>query len=412
MSVKNGKGPLGRTFEERIGKKSWTVTECELDVLDDVKLWDQNPRIQTFLPHVVAASEEEIEAAIERTPGYAALNKSIQQLGQMESIYVWRADPSKKYQVLEGATRVTILRGHHRASIGEVNEGEFQKVKAKILPPEFDAVDRTVLLAAIHVRGTGVRQWSRYDQARFIHEAVVGRPNKPPVMNQKQLAEFMGKSEPWVTRLKNSFDFSMKFEEHVDDEDHGARMAKDNFSVLEEISKAKTIGAMLRDYDNPKHHDLRADVFDMVRNNVFKEYRNARFLGDLYEDNEKWELLKTGEENIADRLTAELRVNSTGPKAKVANLPQQIKRAIDSENVEFDEEDLANLREAASFISGQVHQGVRQFRLNLRDMTEMLAEASLADIRSLTVEEVEGFNESLGYFQNLLDSHAKKAAAA
>lgn len=408
----SAKAPKGRTFEEKIGKKNWTVIECELDVIEDVRLWDQNPRIQTFLPHVAVHSEEELEAALERTPGYAALKKSIQQLGQMEPIYVWRADPSKKYQVLEGATRVTVKRELHRASIGEVNEGEFATVKAKVLPPEFGALDRTVLLAGIHVRGTGVRQWSRYDQARFIHEAVVGRPNKPAVMNQKQLAEFMGKSEPWVTRLKNSFDFSLKFEEHVDDEEHGARMAKDNFSVLEEISKAKTIGAMLRDYDNPKHDALRADVFDMVRNNVFKEYRNARFLGDLYEDKEKWELLKTGEEHIADRLTAELRVNSTGPKARVAALPQQIKRAIDTESVEFDEEDLALLREAASFVAGQVHQGVRQFRLNLREMTEMLAEASLADVRSLADDELEAFNESLSYFQNLVNAHAKKAAAA
>jgi hypothetical protein len=412
MSAKSVDAIKNRTFEERIGKKSWTLVECELNVLDDVRLWDQNPRIQTFIPHVAAASEEELEAALERTPGYSALKKSIQQLGQMEAIYVWRADPSKKYQVLEGATRVTILRELHRASIGEVNEGEFAKVKAKILPSEFDAVDRTVLLAGIHVRGTGVRQWSRYDQARFIHEAVVGRPNKPAVMNQKQLAEFMGKSEPWVTRLKNSFDFSMKFEEHVDDEEQGPRMAKDSFSVLEEISKAKTIGAMLRDYNNPKHHELRADVFDMVRNNVFKEYRNARFLGDLYEDKEKWELLKTGEEHIADRLTAELRANSSGPKAKVASLPQQIKRAIDSDSIEFDEDDLAFLHEAVSYISGQVHQGVRQFRLHLREMTEMLAEASLADVRSLTDEELDGFNESLAYFQDLLNTHAKKAAAA
>lgn len=402
----------GRTFEERIGNKSWTVTECELNVVDDVKLWDQNPRIQTFLPNVIASSEDEIEAALERTPGFAGLKKSIQQLGQMEAIYVWRADPAKKYQVLEGATRVTILRDLHRSSVGERNEGEFLKVRAKVLPPEFDAVDRTVLLAAIHVRGTGVRQWSRYDQARFIHEAVVGRPNKSAVMNQKQLAEFMGKTEAWVSRLKNSFDFSLKYEEHIDDDENGPRMAKDNFSVLEEISKAKTIGAMLRDYSNPKHDELRADVFDMVRNNVFKEYRNARFLGDLYEDKEKWELLKTGEEHIADRLTAELRVNSTGPKARVANLPQQIKRAIDSESVEFDEEDLALLREAASYVAGQVHQGVRQFRLNLREMTDMLAEASLADIRSLTGDELAAFNESLGYFQDLLDNHARKAAAA
>lgn len=403
--------PSSRTVEERIGKKSVPVTECVLDVVEDVKLWDQNPRIQTFIPHAVAASEEELEAALERTPGYAGLKKSIEQLGQMEAIYVWRADPAKKYQVLEGATRVTILRELHRASVGELNEGEFAKVKAKVLPPEFDAMDRTVLLAGIHVRGTGVRQWSRYDQARFIHEAIVGRPNKPAVMNQKQLAEFMGKTESWVSRLKNSFDFSLKFEEHIDDDEAGPRLAKEKFSVLEEISKAKTIGALLRD-PNPKYDGLRADVFDMVRSDVFKEYRNARFLGELYEDKEKWELLKTGEEHIADRLTAELRANSTGPKAKLASLPQQIKRAIDSESVEFDEDDLAFLREAESFIAGQVHQGVRQFRLNLREMTEMLAEASLADVRSLTDDELEAFNESLGYFQGLVASHSQKVAAA
>jgi hypothetical protein len=295
--------------------------------------------------------------------------------------------------------------------VGELNEGEWARVKAKVLPPDFNAMDRTVLLAGIHVRGTGVRQWSRYDQARFIHEAIVGRPNKAAVMNQKQLAEFMGKTESWVSRLKNSFDFSLKFEEHIDDDEVGPRMAKEKFSVLEEISKAKTIGALLRD-PNPKYDSLRADVFDMVRSDVFKEYRNARFLGELYEDKEKWELLKTGEDNIADRLTAELRANSTGPKAKVASLPQQIKRAIDSDSVEFDEDDLAFLREAASYIAGQVHQGVRQFRLNLREMTEMLAEASLADVRSLTDDELHSFNESLGYFQSLVATHSQKVAAA
>ena len=398
-----------RTIVERIGNTDWTIEECSLDVIDDVKLWDQNPRIQTFLPNIAASSEEELEAALERTPGYASLKKSVQQLGQLEAVYVWRADENKKYQVLEGATRVTILRELHRATIGEANEGEFAKVKAKVLPPEFDAKDRTILLAGIHVRGNLVRQWSRYDQARFIHEAVVGRPTRPAVMNQKQLAEFMGKSNSWVNRLKDSFDFSLKFEEHIDDDD-GAKAARDNFSILEEISKAKTIGPMLRDYKDSRQDEIRADVFDMVRNEVFKEYRNARFLGDLYDDKEKWEQLKTGERHIADQLTAELRANTTGPKGKISSLPQQVRRAIESESVEFDEEDLALLRDAAGQIASQVHHGVRQFRINLRSITEMLSEASMADARSLSEDEMDGFNTSLTYFQNLVEAHGKKAA--
>lgn len=45
-------------------------------------------------------------------------------------------------------------------------------------------------------------------------------------------------------------------------------------------------------------------------------------------------------------------------------------------------------------------------------MTDMLAEASLADVRSLADDELDAFNESLTYFQNLVDAHAKKATAA
>ena len=395
-------------YEEKIGKKQFAIVERDLDVEEDVCLWSENPRIRTFLPTTAGASEEELEAALERTPGYGALKNSIKKIGQLEPIYVWRPDDSKKYQVIEGATRVTILRELHRDSIGQSSEGEHLRVRAKVLPNSFTLSDKAVLLATIHVRGTGVRQWSRYDQARFIHETVVGRPGKPALYNQKQLAELMGKSEPWVARLKNAFDFSQKFEEHIDDDERGPRMARDKFSVLEEISKAKTIGAMLRDYDDSKHDELRSDVFDMVQNDVFKEYRNARFLGDLHEDPEKWAQLKTGEQHIADKLTIELRVNSTGPKGKISDLPAQVQRAIENDTVEFDEEDVRKLRQAVSQINSQLHSGVRQFRINLREIADMLADASMADVKSLADEELARFRESLGYFEGLISAHRER----
>ncbi|NJL71197.1 MAG: hypothetical protein HC888_06060 [Candidatus Competibacteraceae bacterium] len=275
-----------RVLYEKIGNTEWELREVRLDVHEEVALWADNPRLQTSEMDGFS-SEAELEAVLRTTSGYDGLRKSIQEIGQMQSIYVQRT-ATGKYLVLEGATRVTILRELDRKFTSGKNLGIFRSVQAKVLPQNFGERDVAILLAGIHVRGSGVRDWGRYIEAKFIYETVVGRPGHPPLMNQAALAENMGKSESWVARLKSAYEFALKFVEHVDDDPNPKKLAAEKFSVLEEISKARVIGSQLRDFENKAYDDLRQDVFEMVRNDVFKEYRDARFLKEFHDDPDAW----------------------------------------------------------------------------------------------------------------------------
>ncbi|WP_027530111.1 hypothetical protein [Bradyrhizobium sp. WSM3983] len=400
----NGK----RTYFERIGSQDWELTEELLNVHDEVSLWPDNPRLQTWLPVAGVRSEPDLEAALEETNGYDTLKKSILDLGQMEPIYVWRPNPQSKFLVLEGATRVSILRQLDRKYTTGLKEGTFRRVKAKVLPPNFGEKERAILLARIHVRGSGVREWGRYIEAKFIYETVVGKNGQAPLMNQAQMAQYMEKSESWVNRLKNAYEFSLQFIEHIDDE-NGPKIAAKSFSILEELSKAKVIGSQLREYDNAQHDTLRHDVFEMVRNDVFKEYREARFLKEFYDDHDKWEQLKGGERHIASRLATEVKSNASSPKAKISTIPQMIKRSIERGETEFGEDDVEALQQALDQITDQIHPGVRPFRVALKKMTRTLTEASLADVKALPADEVSEFREALDYFNDLIGKHSKAA---
>lgn len=403
-----------RIYYEKVGNSEWELREESLDVHEEVALWPDNPRLQTWLPVTGVSSEPELEAALQRTNGYDALRKSIDDLGQMEPIYVWRPNAATKFLVLEGATRVSILRQLDRKyTTGHLKEGSFRRVRAKVLPPHFSDRERAVLLARIHVRGSGVRAWGRFIEAKFIYETVEGKNGQPPLMNQAQMAQYMEKSLAWVNRLKTAYEFSLHFMEHIDEEYIEGKtldqFTADNFSVLEEISKAKTIGSQLREYSNPAHDNLREEVFDMVRNEAFKEYRDARFLKDFHDDPDKWEQLKSGEKHIASRLAMEVKTNSSSPKTKISTIPQMIRRSIDRGETDFDEEDIEALQKAIDHISDQVHEGVRPFRVALKKMTRNLNEASLADVRELDGAELAEFNAAIEYFNDLVERHGRRA---
>lgn len=400
--------PEPRTYVEKIGNTDWEMQEAILNVHDQIALWSENPRLQTHLPVSDVSSEQELEAALQNTGGYETLRRSIDDLGQMEPIYVWRPNESTKYLVLEGATRVSILRQLDRKYTSGLKEGTFRHAKAKVLPPNFGEVERTILLARIHVRGSGVRAWGRYIEAKFIYETVVGKPGQPPLMNGAQLAQYMQKSESWVNRLKNAYEFALQFVEHVDG-DGAERLAAANFSILEEISKAKTIGSQLRDYNNSKFDVLRQDVFDMVQNEAFKEYREARFLKDFHDDPDKWDQLRSGEKHIASRLSLEVKSNASSPKAKISSIPQLVRRSIDRGETDFDDEDIKALQNAIDDISDQVHEGVHPFRVALKKITRTLSEASMADVTAIEAPELEEFEKALGYFQDLLEKYGKAA---
>lgn len=400
--------PDPRIYVEKIGPNDWEMRETSLDVHDEIVLWPDNPRLETWLPVAGVSSEPELEAALQRTSGYDTLRKSIDDLGQMEPIYVWRPNENAKYLVLEGATRVTILRQLDRKYTSGIKEGTFRRVRVKILPSNFGEKERAILLARIHVRGTGVRAWGRYIEAKFIYETVEGKNGNPSLLNQAQMAQYMEKSLAWVSRLKNAYEFSLQFIEHIDD-NNAEKLAAQNFSVLEEISKAKTIGSQLRDYTNSAYDGLRDEVFDMVRNEVFKEYRDARFLKEFHDDTDKWEQLKSGEKHIASRLAMEVKTNSSSPKAKLASLPQMIRRSIDRGETEFDEDDIETLQTGIDHISDQLHKGIRPFRVSLKKMTRSLNEASLADVRELEASELSEFHEAIGYFNDLVDRHGRSS---
>ncbi|MFN4297872.1 MAG: hypothetical protein ACK4FB_13655 [Brevundimonas sp.] len=400
--------PKPRIYIEKIGDREWELQEVELDIYEGVCLWSENPRLQTKLPVGDIRSEEQLESALRGTPGYDTLKKSIDDLGQMEPIYVQELASGEKALVLEGATRVTILRELDRRYVTGIKEGRFRRVKAKMLPSDFGERERAVLLARIHVRGTGVRAWGRYVEAKFVHDVVVGR-NGPPLMNITQMAQFMEKSVSWVQRLRDAFAFAQAYIDYVDDDGEAEKTAATKFSILEEISKARIIGSMLREYDNPNYDTLRGEVFDMVRNNVFKEYREARFLKEFHDDPDKWEQLKSGEEFIAGRLALEIKTNSSSVKSKIGALSQQVKRSLDRDEGDLGEDEVAQLYQAASEIEANLHPGVRPFRVQLRKFTESLAEASMADMKALDLDEVAAFREALAYFDQLFDKHGPKA---
>ena len=398
-----------RILNERIGNTEWELRVVRLDVHGDVALWAENPRLQTSIMEDFL-SEIDLEEALRRSSGYDALRKSIQEIGQMEAVYVQRTKTGK-YLVLEGATRVTILRELDRKFTSGKREGVFRSVQAKVLPENFSDRDRAILLAGIHVRGSGVRSWGRYIEAKFIYETVMGRPGHPPLMNQTTLAENMGKSESWVARLKSAYEFALKFVEHVDEDRNAKKLAAEKFSVLEEMSKARVIGPQLRDFDNKAYDEIRHDVFEMVRNNVFKEYRDARFLKEFHDDEDAWAQLKSGEKHVANKLAQQVRDKSGSPKAKVAAIPQIVRRAIDRGEDSFDDEDIANLQQTIDLIEDKVHDGVHQYRLALKKATRTLNKASRADVADLQPSDLDEFKEAHEYFAGLIDQHYRAGMA-
>lgn len=396
--------PDDRVYLERIGEREYKLTEMKLDVVEQVTIWDKNPRLLPLLAGKHVESEEDLEHELRQTSGYNLLQKSIEDLGQMEPVYAWKREDQDKYTVFEGSTRVAILRDLTRRHANGARAGKYRLVKAKILPPDFSHEDRAILLAKIHVRGTGVRAWGRYIQAKFVYEHVVGPNGGPGMMSVVDMARYMEKHISFVQRLRDAYEVSLRFVEHVDADD-AETLAVDEFSTLEEISKSAGVGPKVRDWTNAEHDQLRAEVFDMVRNRVFKEYRDARFMKQFYEDPEKWATLKTGKEGVASELAAEIKKGGTSLKGKIATLAGQIERAVEKDAEAIGETDVEDLRRALRVAERATNAGLGDFRIVLAGFTHALEEAPLAEIKSVLREEYEAFKTALDDFENRLSRH-------
>ena len=396
--------PEPKKWRERIGERDIELEEARLDVFNAVSLWSHNPRLLPLLGGDDVESEGELEARLTQSKGYDVLQRSIRDHGQMDPIYVWSNAPHSKNLVLEGATRVTILRDLARKAKGTPDADRYRYVRAKCLPSDFTEAERVILLARIHVRGTGVRSWGRYVEAKFIHDNTDSLNGAAPLMTSSELAGYMGKSLSWVTRLKDAYTFASKFVEYIDSPDAKA-LALKHFSTLEEISKSTGFGPTVRDYDNPDSQQLRADVFDMVRNNVFKEYRDARFMKQFHDDPEKWAQLNTHEEHIANKLAAEEKKGAGNLAARIGALPTQVERALDQSPDALDATAIDRLDRAARVIQEKLA-GASVFRMRLRAFTEELSDATLKQIKDVQKDEYEDLVEALGDFRDRLQKHA------
>jgi hypothetical protein len=394
--------PKPRYFLERIGDVEYRLEETKLDVFDEVTLWDGNPRLLPWIAEKQPESEDDLEAYVQRSPGYEGLRKSLADVGQLEHIYVWKADNAPKYIALEGSTRVTVLRELSRKDPGD---SRYRLVKAKVLPAEFPDEHRVILLARIHVRGSGVRSWGRYIEAKFIYMNTTPQNGQRALMTVTDMARWMGKSVSWVSRLRDAFEFANEYVEHLDSEDAHGRTVE-HFSILEEIIKSSGFGWRLKD-GTPDADKLRAEVFDMVAHDVFKEYRDARFMKEYFEDPEKWSRLKSHEKHIANELAHELK--ATGPsslKGRIAALPAQIERTLDKDPEALDADDLTELKRCASLLASRVAGDVGPFRLYLQDFIKALFNVSLDDVKKVTPEEYQQLRDGLDDFVARLKKYA------
>ncbi len=392
-----------RVVYKRIGNTEWQMREANLDVHDEISLWPENPRLKAVLNGGVP-DEIEQEESLRGSPGYDGLRASIEKIGQMEPIYV-KATSTGQYITLEGNTRVAVFRELDRKHQSGKLEGHFRRIRAWVVPTDFRERDIRILLAGIHVGGPGVRGWGRYIDAEFVYETVTGATGKPPVMNQAELASSIGKSESWVTRHKTAYEFAMKFVEHADGEDNPRKLAAENYSILEEISKARIIGSQLRDYKNRSNDNLREEVFEMVRNDVFKEYRDARFLKEFHDDADAWDQLKSGEKHIANQLARQVQSKHSSPKAKIADLPKLISRTFERGEDVFGDDDVAQLQQAIEIIEDQVHKDVHPYRLAIKKASRTLNKASRADVLDLSDHDLKEFREAHDYFIGLVEAH-------
>ncbi|HVU15517.1 MAG TPA: hypothetical protein VHD32_01220 [Candidatus Didemnitutus sp.] len=400
--------PQPVVWVERFGNTEYQLPEQQLDVFDDVTLWDSNPRLIPYLGGDAGVpGEAELQMNIAQTKGYNDLKKSVADSGQLEPIYVWKSSTMSKYLVFEGATRVTILRELALAERNTPNEGRHQRVRAKVLPPNFPLAHRVILLARIHVRGSGVRSWGRYIEAKFVHDATDGVNGGAAVLSVSELADHMGKSVSWVSRLRDAFKFARHFVDHI--EATGVNVhaqAAEYFSTLEEISKSTGFGPRLK-ATTPEAEQLRGEVFDMVSNGVFKEYRDARYMREFHDDAEKWALLKTHEKDIAHRLANEIKAGNSTAKDRINRLHDQIDRAMSQGDPSVGATELEELQRCVDLMESKLGGDVGIFRLKTLAFAKALEGASLTDLLTLTQEDYSKMK--LG-FEDLSDRLSKRAA--
>lgn len=266
---------------------------------DEIRLWENNPRIK----HLVAGQdaypvEEDLVAFVKKVQPTAFRNlyRDIERFGQQEPVFLRgeRTDGQvDTATVIEGNTRVTILKDLHSR---RPKDPKFAEVKAYLLPEAFDDDDQAILMANYHVKGTLRNQWTRYQIGAFLYEYVEQRRR----FNQNEMAEFMGKSPSWVSRHLTVYRFSQDYKDELEGT-HGLSVgeAEDktnrHFSILEEAWKVKAF----RD-EMDRAPEAKETLFRWVHEGKFKDHRRVRAIHDLYSNPKLRRLVEDGGDGSGD----------------------------------------------------------------------------------------------------------------
>ncbi|NJL71196.1 MAG: hypothetical protein HC888_06055 [Candidatus Competibacteraceae bacterium] len=117
--------------------------------------------------------------------------------------------------------------------------------------------------------------------------------------------------------------------------------------------------------------------------------------------------MKTGEKHVANKLAQQTQDRSNSPKAKIAAIPQLVRRAIDRGEDGFDDDDIASLQQTIDLIEDKVHDGVHPYRLALKKATRTLNKASRADVVDLHPSDIADFREAYQYFDGVVGRHTQ-----
>jgi len=140
---------------------------------------------------------------------------------------------------------------------------------------------------------------------------------------------------------------------------------------------------------------------------VFKEYRDARYMREFYEDAAKWALLKTHEKEVANRLANEIKAGNSTAKDRINRLHDQISRSMNQDDQSVGAAELEELQRCVDLMESKLAGDVGIFRMKARSFAQALTAASLADLLTLTQDDYVTMRTG---FEDITDRLKKRAS--
>ncbi len=241
--------------------------------LDDLKLDLNNVRFQHFSKQI---SDKEMDKLIWDEPGTKEL---YEQIKSAKGLYEEPIIDSNNV-VLEGNRRVVCLRKLRQKVIdGELQGFEkdaFKIIKCRMIPGHISDMDKSLLLATIHVKGK--KQWPAFNKAKQIHDLY-----RTYNISYDNLAKYLGMGKITVIRMVKAYEQTYKYGQKYPDDKAWYR----KYTYFDELFKK-------RDLQNFVKIQANIDKFaKWVRDGKFDDVRDIRALAQIMEDEDAMQRFET-----------------------------------------------------------------------------------------------------------------------